>query len=34
MDARRQLQDEYNEYLRFNDFLELRGGTTSSSQLW
>ncbi|KAH6870712.1 hypothetical protein BKA58DRAFT_458282 [Alternaria rosae] len=30
MDARRQLQDEYNEYLRFNDFLELRGGITSS----
>jgi hypothetical protein len=34
MDARRQLQDEYNEYLRFNDFLELRGGIMSPSQPW
>lgn len=31
-EARRQLQERYNEYLRFNEFLEMRGEGSGASR--
>jgi hypothetical protein len=33
-EARRQLQERYNEYLRFNEFLEMRGEGSGTSHPW
>jgi uncharacterized membrane protein YcjF (UPF0283 family) len=33
-DARQNLQQQYNEYLRFNEFLEMRGEASGASRPW